>query len=93
MRNRRNSIASKRQSMIKLLSEDEDDDFMTNPPPPAAATNPSSAAATEAAASSDTATPVTEQATAVPDQELTEGDNSFPYNRRHKFTTIQCNTS
>jgi len=72
VRNRRNSIASKRQSMIKLLSEDEDDDFMTNPPPPAAATNPSSAAATEAAASSDTATPVTEQATAVPDQELTE---------------------
>ena len=80
--------------MIKLLSEDEDDDFMTNPPPPAAATNPSSsAAATEAAASSDTATPVTEQATVVPDQELTEGDNSFPYNRRHKFTTSQFKTS
>ena len=34
MRARRNSIATKRQSMIKLLSEDEDDDFMTNPPPP-----------------------------------------------------------
>ena len=42
VRARRNSIATKRQSMIKLLSEDESaageqDDFLTNPPPPAAA--------------------------------------------------------
>ena len=61
MRARRNSIATKRQSMIKLLSEDEDDDFMSNPPPPAAA---AAAAAAAPSSSSEGTNDQTEQAPA-----------------------------